>query len=249
MILRRVIEHFRKQEWTAIAIDFVIVVLGVFVGIQVSNWNAARKDRQDERQFLARLHSDIETAERLSMRVRDRRIARWEAMGAVTDIIFRKPDIGELTAEECNIPFAMSFYNVSLVGLPSLTELISSGRVSILRDDSLRAALVTLQQAEANLSFYIGMQNNRTIVLSSKYPELIELESFFDEELDEVGSRATCDLSRMRADKGFLNDYSVNADMYDGYMRDAFVPWTEGVDSAHRLLDAALKIEHGKGAP
>jgi len=28
MILRRVIEHFRKQEWTAIAIDFLIVVVG-----------------------------------------------------------------------------------------------------------------------------------------------------------------------------------------------------------------------------
>jgi hypothetical protein len=29
MILRRAIAHFRKQEWTAIAIDFVIVVAGV----------------------------------------------------------------------------------------------------------------------------------------------------------------------------------------------------------------------------
>ena len=28
MILRRVIAHFRKQEWAAIAIDFLIVVFG-----------------------------------------------------------------------------------------------------------------------------------------------------------------------------------------------------------------------------
>ena len=33
MILRRIIAHFRKQEWTAIALDFVIVVVGVFVGL------------------------------------------------------------------------------------------------------------------------------------------------------------------------------------------------------------------------
>jgi hypothetical protein len=39
MILRRIIGHFRQQEWTAIAIDFVIVVLGVVIGIQVSHWN------------------------------------------------------------------------------------------------------------------------------------------------------------------------------------------------------------------
>jgi len=37
MLLRRVIQHFRKQEWTAIGIDFLIVVVGVFMGIQVSN--------------------------------------------------------------------------------------------------------------------------------------------------------------------------------------------------------------------
>ena len=31
MILRRIIAHFRKQEWTAIGIDFVIVVVGVYL--------------------------------------------------------------------------------------------------------------------------------------------------------------------------------------------------------------------------
>jgi hypothetical protein len=41
MILRRIIAHFRKQEWTAIALDFLIVVVGVFVGLQVNNWNQA----------------------------------------------------------------------------------------------------------------------------------------------------------------------------------------------------------------
>lgn len=31
MILRRVMEHVRTQNWTAIAPDFVIVVVGVFI--------------------------------------------------------------------------------------------------------------------------------------------------------------------------------------------------------------------------
>jgi hypothetical protein len=37
MILRRVIQHVRNQEWTAIGIDFLIVVFGVFMGIKVAN--------------------------------------------------------------------------------------------------------------------------------------------------------------------------------------------------------------------
>ena len=60
MILRRVIAHVRKQEWTAIAIDLVIVVLGVVIGIQVSNWNAARADRERAHGYLERIRDDLD---------------------------------------------------------------------------------------------------------------------------------------------------------------------------------------------
>ena len=42
MLLRRITEHVRAQNWFAVGIDFVIVVVGVFIGIQVSNWNDKR---------------------------------------------------------------------------------------------------------------------------------------------------------------------------------------------------------------
>ena len=59
MILRRVIEHVRKQEWTAIGIDLVIVVVGVFIGIQVANWNEERIERSLEATYLSRLADDV----------------------------------------------------------------------------------------------------------------------------------------------------------------------------------------------
>lgn len=59
MILRRVIEHFRKQEWTAIFLDFVIVVVGVFVGLQVSNWNAERQRAARAEEVRGRLVDNI----------------------------------------------------------------------------------------------------------------------------------------------------------------------------------------------
>jgi hypothetical protein len=34
MLLRRIIEHVKKQEWTAIAIDFLIVVAGILIAFQ-----------------------------------------------------------------------------------------------------------------------------------------------------------------------------------------------------------------------
>ena len=60
MILRRVMAHFRKQEWTAIAIDFVIVVIGVFIGLQVQEWSKQRDDRRREAQIIADMLGDLE---------------------------------------------------------------------------------------------------------------------------------------------------------------------------------------------
>ncbi len=59
MILRRVIKHVRNQEWTAIAIDLLIVVVGVYIGIQAQAWNAERENRKIEHQYLLDLHDEI----------------------------------------------------------------------------------------------------------------------------------------------------------------------------------------------
>ena len=59
MLLRRVIEQVKAQNWTAVALDFVIVVVGVFIGIQVSNWNAARTDAEAEIYLINRLKNDL----------------------------------------------------------------------------------------------------------------------------------------------------------------------------------------------
>jgi hypothetical protein len=54
MILRRVIQHLLKQEWTAIGIDFLIVVVGVFVGLQANSWNEEKSARHEYELALER---------------------------------------------------------------------------------------------------------------------------------------------------------------------------------------------------
>src|SRR5687767_1423504 len=52
MILRRLTENLRAQNWTAIGIEFLIVVIGVFIGTQVSNWNEERIERRETERML-----------------------------------------------------------------------------------------------------------------------------------------------------------------------------------------------------
>ncbi|MCR9062291.1 MAG: hypothetical protein NXI02_33610, partial [Rhodobacteraceae bacterium] len=59
MILRRVIKHVKEQNWTAVFLDFLIVVVGVFIGIQVSNWNEWRYDQARREQVTKTLLADL----------------------------------------------------------------------------------------------------------------------------------------------------------------------------------------------
>jgi hypothetical protein len=63
VILRRLTEHVKTQNWFAVALDFVIVVLGVFVGIQVANWNEARQADRASRAVTAQLIEDLAAEE------------------------------------------------------------------------------------------------------------------------------------------------------------------------------------------
>ena len=60
MILRRLAQNLRQQNWTAIWIEFVLLVAGVFLGIQVSNWNQAQADARLGRDYVQRLIRDLE---------------------------------------------------------------------------------------------------------------------------------------------------------------------------------------------
>ena len=59
MIRQRVIEQLRAQQWVAVFIELAIVVLGVFIGLQVSNWNQDRESARQGANFAERLKSDL----------------------------------------------------------------------------------------------------------------------------------------------------------------------------------------------
>ncbi|MBT8081976.1 MAG: hypothetical protein KJP08_03785 [Gammaproteobacteria bacterium] len=65
MLLRRITEHVNAQNWTAIFLDFVIVVVGVFVGLQAQEWNAARQDQERLDRIVASLKADMADARRV----------------------------------------------------------------------------------------------------------------------------------------------------------------------------------------
>jgi hypothetical protein len=59
MILHRLAARLKQQDWAAVTIEFLLVVAGVFAGIQVANWNEERKERALETAYVTRIAEDV----------------------------------------------------------------------------------------------------------------------------------------------------------------------------------------------
>ncbi len=61
MIFKRFAANLRAQNWSAIGIELGIVITGVFIGTQVSNWNQARIERRETRAMLVGLKPGLKS--------------------------------------------------------------------------------------------------------------------------------------------------------------------------------------------
>lgn len=60
MVVRRIREHVTQHNWFAVAIDLIIVVVGVFLGQQVSNWNVERLEEKQAGDYRVRLIDELD---------------------------------------------------------------------------------------------------------------------------------------------------------------------------------------------
>ena len=142
MILRRVIGHFRQQEWTAIAIDFVIVVVGVFIGIQVSNWNESRVLRERERTHLEQLLIDLESDRATGERGVAAATRIDDAAAAVLAVLEAAPQAAAISDADLMRFLLEAGYAYLPQGNPTTyNEMISTGALGLLQSVELKRAL------------------------------------------------------------------------------------------------------------
>ena len=144
MILSRIARHMKQQHWTAVFIELVIVILGVFIGLQVSNWNEQRQDRGLEKQYLQRLHVDIQRSiDRANYNIRDMRMQYRLESDMLADLASCRLD------KDGRKRFATGAYFFGMIDSAPLVrgtidELRSSGRIGLIRDVRLRTKLANV---------------------------------------------------------------------------------------------------------
>lgn len=141
MIRRRFIANLRAQDWTAVCIDLVIVVVGILLALQISEWNQAREDRARERTYLTRIAAELEQSVRdieRSIQIAQRR----ETLGRL--LIAAAND--EAPVRDSPGEFLVALQSGAYTFSPAIRshafdELRSVGDLDLIEDKSLLAAI------------------------------------------------------------------------------------------------------------
>ncbi|MFN7163640.1 MAG: hypothetical protein ACK4P2_02365 [Hyphomonas sp.] len=246
MILRRITEHVKAQNWFAVALDFLIVVLGVFVAMQVANWNAARIERNMERAYLVRLHEEV------SLMIAEQESERADIVaraGSLDDVAayfetFGTPDAAVLepVGAHCSAVVSSHIFSGDIILPPTISELMSTGQILLVSNQTLRMRIVRFAQA---IDQYGQLRHDIQVdrmVLSRKYPEMIRLSP-----VDR--SQSVCDFPAMAQSQAFQNDFLDNRPRFKAYAAEVIQGQQDRRRELHDALDAELSIRHEAEAP
>lgn len=132
MILQKLTQAILRQDWFQVLIEVLIVIVGIFLGLQANSWNEERLDRIEERIYLGRLLEDadnsIENQLELISDIELRNVDRQALIQMLYDkniTIDKIPTFSRLFVSITN------YYNL-IYFEDTLDELISSGNISII---------------------------------------------------------------------------------------------------------------------
>ena len=59
MILRSITKHVKNENWFAVFIDFLIVVLGILIAFQITEWNEDQQANKRQKSVLLQLEEEF----------------------------------------------------------------------------------------------------------------------------------------------------------------------------------------------
>ncbi len=140
MILRRLAESLASQNWFTVLIEVLIVVVGIFIGLQVDDWNQARRDRLEERVYLEELLEDFETNRLALIRSTS---SLEEIITAMTALLEQSTmDTPAWTVDELNDAFRNIHRMPTFIPVErAFANLTGAGDLKLIRNRELKNAL------------------------------------------------------------------------------------------------------------
>jgi len=142
MLVRRILGHLKSQNWVAIALDLIVVVVGIFLGFQVDRWYDGERRAAEEAELLLSLDKDFSVSqERLANVIRQHTLAAESALYLLSA---DDESAESFTYED----FYTRLGHVQWTITPNVARstydlLIASGDINIIRNESLKSEMAS----------------------------------------------------------------------------------------------------------
>jgi len=141
MLFRRIKSHIEKENWFAVFVDFCIVVVGVFIGIQVANWNESNAESRSANEMLANVLVDLQSEKATVNVIGD----YWGTAKAYAETAIDGFNTVETVSDE---QFVISAYQASQAIFPisnraTYEQMVASGNINIAVNNELRLAVIS----------------------------------------------------------------------------------------------------------
>jgi len=149
MILQKLASAVRRQDWFQVLVEVMIVVLGIFLGLQVQAWYEGRVAQQEEAVAITNLISDME--ENINVIVRRLDNAREIDINSnhVLDVLER----GVLKSEEVN-QFERGLADFSKArSIESIGGAINDDVLSKIATPQIRTVITDFQESYVSTNF------------------------------------------------------------------------------------------------
>jgi hypothetical protein len=248
MILRRFMKHITDQNWFAVGLDVIVVIVGIFLGLQVQAWYEAKSDREAEQKYLHRLHDETERVQLYATGVLNLSELRYAGVLEVLSIISDDMPRRELNSRECFSILASSHLTAQVASIPVIVELTSSGRLSIITNELIRSEMSAYA---SSLGLWRGIVEDIKDVstsISRRYSDIFKLDKKMntfpgvEEELDQYNH--SCDLEMMIDNYNFQNDLTLNSMALHSFIDMYNRPQVTILEKLHKMLDDELGINH-----
>lgn len=245
MILRRLNQHFKNQNWFAVGLDVLIVIVGVYIGLQVQQWSNDRERQQREAKYLERLHEEVLRTSELRAENAALRISTLSNLEVAREFLIGEEESDSPDSSACLALATIAVMSKVTPDLPTVAELLSAGQLDTLGSADVRASIVRLIQVTDRGNDALADITRGVMPLYRIYPELIQIRGRAD--ASDFGFEywgPECNWATMRENLSFLNSFVDLHLRYGGYVA-VIERETEELGRLHLTLDRALGIEHG----
>ncbi len=210
MILRRFIQHVREQNWFAVSIDVVVVIVGIYLGFQVTEWGNQQTAREEEQQILRTLSLEVEGALARKLAERAENEEELEEIFEAVDYLSGELGVQILSEVACRRIAVSAGNNWRIVRLNTADEIVASGKLNLIGNEQVRLLIMEYRSILEEHTFRIGTNNQYTTPIPSKYPQLVTVKRVRTPTLTIGNMTFECDGPKMRENIGFQNDFRLN---------------------------------------